>query len=165
MEELRAEFKRDHDTLIRVETKVTSLCGQFNEFKDEMRERFDKLESKFLKDEDDCKVCKDNLVDKINDSNKGYLKWGHFSWIISGIAGVFVTALFIFGTTIFQNKQIIFETNHTMNDHIAYSVLVFEEITGKQWGQATREELDAARQKYLETRQKAIEEDISDEAN
>ena len=68
-----------------------------------------------------------------------------------------LTAVLVIGGFAIDNRINLKHLDSLMIDHIGFAALVYEDVTGAEWGQASREQLDAAKKKVLEIRKKALE--------
>jgi hypothetical protein len=132
----------DHDRLIRLETKMDSVCNKLDKLTN-------MVENGNVKTTDDCNACKSDLHNKIDHVEDDKVGWTHFKWIFSGTMGVVITLCFLVG-------GLSWDTRVYLERHIVFSEMVYYQVTGKQWGDLTREELLEAREnweKFKESKQ------------
>ena len=171
MEQLKADLKTDHDKLIKIDTKVTAMCKSIEEIKDGMifnhrenteannkiLDRIDRnldiVQLSFTKKDDNCNTCKDTLNIKIDKKQD----MGTFKWIMGGMGALTLIACLTIGGFAIDNRINLKHLDSLMIDHIAFAAIVYEDVTGAEWGRATREDLNAAKKKVLEVRKEALE--------
>lgn len=139
----------DHDRLIRVETKVNVMCTTINEVQSDIRDMRTDLKNASIKTSDDCVICREQIHNNINKK----VGWGNFKWIIGGLAGFILASLVFMISFMYDNRVKYMKTNSLLNDHIAFSELVYEDVTGKKWGIAARKELKEALEKVEKSRE------------
>ena len=171
MEKLKEDIKADHEKLIKIDTKVTAICKSIEEIKDSMivnhRENveanakildridrnLDKVQASFTKKDDNCNACRSDLytaIDKKQDM-------GTFKWVMGGMGALTLVACLTIGGFAIDNRINLKHLDSLMTDHIAFAAIVYEDVTGAEWGRAAREQLDAAKEKVLEVRKEALE--------
>jgi len=132
-------------TLNQIEQKLNDMCVSNTKEHKEIKETI-----KDIQDYQNTRVldCEKRFEDRP--------KYNIFMWIVGGIGATVITLSIIFGGIVISNNKNIATITHELNDHIAFAVIVYEEVTGKKWGIAARDELDQARKIYKETRAKAL---------
>lgn len=118
----------DHDLLIKVEQKVTTLCSSMKNLEKDNKEEhkkiidlidrnLDKVEERFMKTDTDCNVCKVEIRKDI----KSKTDLGIFKFIISGLAGLILIAITTVGSLTIKNKMAIFEIKKLITNHVVFS--------------------------------------------
>ena len=132
-------------TLNQIEQKLNDMCVSNTKEHKEIKDTIKDIQ-KYQTDRVD--ICEKRFEDRP--------KYNVFMWIVGGIGATVITLSIIFGGIVISNNKNIATITHELNDHIAFAVIVYEEVTGKKWGIAARDELDQARKIYKETRAKAL---------
>ena len=171
MEQLKEQVTQDHEKLIKIDIKVTSMCKIIEEIKntmivnhkettdvnskilDRIDRNLDVVQRKIEKKDDDCNACKGEIYKAINQKPD----MGTFKWIIGGMSGLILLAIVTVGGLAIDNKIELSKINHLLEDHVGYAELVYKEVTGKDWGTATREDLNRAKENVMKVRKEAEE--------
>ena len=152
MEQLRAKLEQDHDKVIRIENDVSTICKTLIRIEKKIDDQRDEFNRKYMKDNDDCKDCKDDLIEKISDSTKESLSWLQFTFIFTPVIGVVFAGIFYLSGIALTNKNSVYSITDEVRDHNAYAAIAFEEMTGHKWGIIDRQRLDEARENYMRIR-------------
>ena len=131
--------------LYQIEQKLNDMCASNTREHKEIKDDIQKIEEYQNDRSFECEKKFDERP-----------KMNLFMWVLGGMGGIVLTLSVIFGGISLSNNKTIAAISHELQDHIAFSVIVYEEITGKKWGQAAREELDEARKNYKAIRDKAL---------
>ena len=117
MEELKKDVKADHDRLVRVETKMDSMCKTLTQFikeskeaDKELSEKMDRINTKAI---DDCGACKIGINKELQHISEKKLDSHWFKWIIGGL--VSLTMIFV-GSIVYNAQQVT--ANSVKIDHI-----------------------------------------------
>lgn len=97
--------QQDHDLLISLNTKMTTICNQQTE-----------LSKDFKSFKNNCDECEEKIYTSIGDVDKKKVDFNIFKWIIGGVCVVVLIItgyLVIAGTQITKNTTEIKHLNHS----------------------------------------------------
>ena len=171
MEQLKDQVTQDHEKLIKIDIKVTSMCKIIEEIKntmivnhkettdvnskilDRIDRNLDVVQRKIEKKDDDCNACKGEIYKAINQKPD----MGTFKWIIGGMSGLILLAIVTVGGLAIDNKIELAKLNSLLTDHIGFAALVYKDVIGEEWGHHSRESILKAKEKVMEVRKEALE--------
>lgn len=136
----------EHDQLIILTTKIEQLCIDSERNNKENKEEHKSIMTKI-----------DRNYHRVENNMKDKVDFKVFKWVAGCISTVLLLSILTIGGISLANKSALYELNDLIVDHIAFSTYIYKEVTGEEWGHASREAIVKARKQFETVREAAKE--------
>ena len=139
------ENQKDHDLLIKVATRVDSLCSKI----DALTTQNAAEHADIIKSITDERKSTENKLARKTDV-----------WIFRTALAIIATVIMGMSYSVVENNKNISSIVNEFEDHSAFAAIAWEKFTGQPWGAASRLELKEAKERYQLERKHAKEREM-----
>jgi len=144
--------QKDHDMLIKLDSKLTSLCSTIKKLID------DNAQQHADNAQQHAAIIKSITTERVLTQKQLSRKTD--TWIFRTVLAIIATVIMGMSYNINDNNKNITKIVSEFEDHSAFASIAWERFTGQPWGAVSRLELKIAKEKYQLERKNAKEREL-----